>query len=314
MQLAQREDAGVMEAYEYCQEITRHASKTFYWGSIFLPPLKRRAIWAVYAFCRVVDDIVDESTAITDKLYPGHLSGSKDPVRELDRWRRTLERIYQRGGTNDGPIQRAWSDMLEQYPVPIEPALELLQGVEMDLTQRRYASFEDLYLYCYRVAGTVGLLTGPIFGYIHDAALAHAVDLGVALQLTNILRDIGEDARNGRIYLPQDEMRHFGYNEADLLNGTINESFRALVHFQMERAEGYYMRAQPGISLLSADCRLAVGLSATLYRSILERIRLNSYNVFTKRASVPLQTKLKTASLYWFMDLCKMGVKDLHHV
>jgi 15-cis-phytoene synthase len=314
MQLAQRVDAGIMEAYDYCREVTRRASKTFYWGSIFLPPPKRHAIWAVYAFCRVVDDIVDETTGITDKLHPGHLSGSKDPVRELDYWRSALERIYWRGGTNDGPIQRAWSDMLEWYPVPLEPALELLQGVEMDLTQRRYPTFEDLYLYCYRVAGTVGLLTSPIFGYSHEAALLHAVDLGVALQMTNILRDIGEDARNGRIYLPQDEMRYFGYSEGELLAGVINESFRELIRFQIARAEEYYLRGQPGIALLSADCRLAVRLSATLYRCILDRIRLNNYNVFTKRASVPLQTKLKTASLYWFKDQFKMGVKDLHHV
>ena len=214
----QVKETRVMEAYDHCRALTQQASKTFYWGSIFLPPPKRRAIWAVYAFCRVVDDIVDEASCVENGQYAprsGHLAGASDPERALDYWRQALTRIYQYGGSDDGPIQQAWSDMLERYAVPIQPALELLQGVTMDLTQRRYNTFQDLHLYCYRVAGTVGLLTSPIFGYSHEDALPRAVDLGVALQLTNILRDIGEDARQGRIYLPQDEMRRFGYSEGE---------------------------------------------------------------------------------------------------
>jgi phytoene synthase len=154
-------------------------------------------------------------------------------------------------------------------------------------------------------------LTSPIFGYSNDAALQHAVDLGVALQLTNILRDIGEDARRDRIYLPQDEMLRFGYSEGELQSGVINEAFCELIRFQMDRASEYYRRSQPGISLLSADCRLAVKLSGTLYHQILDRIRLNNYNVFTKRASVPLQTKLAAASQHWFMEQFEIRVKGL---
>lgn len=300
----------VTEAYDYCRRVTQRASKTFYWGSTFLPPPKRRAIWAVYALCRVVDDIIDEAVS-PDAPRVGHLSGSSTPVEALNYWRTSLERIYVQGGTDEGPVQIAWSDLLNCYPVPLRPALNLLDGVEMDLTCNRYFSFDDLYLYCYRVAGTVGLLTSPIFGYQDDTALQYAVDLGVALQLTNILRDIGEDARHDRIYLPLDEIKRFGYSEGKLMEGIINDAFRELLRFQIARADEYYQRAQPGISLLSADCRLAVRLSATLYHSILGRILLNNYNVFTIRASVPLKTKLAAASQYWVIQKYETCVKGL---
>ncbi len=300
----------VTEAYENCRQVTQRASKTFYWGSIFLPPPKRAAIWAVYAFCRVVDDLVDEPADTMQRV--GHLRGSYSPTEAIDGWRRALECLYYCGEVGDEPILYAWRDMLEHYPVPLKPALDLLDGVMMDLMQKRYQTFDDLYQYCYRVAGTVGLLTAPIFGYQDEAALAYAVDLGIALQLTNILRDIGEDARRGRVYLPQDEMASCGYSEADLMDGVINDAFCRLVRFQIERADGYYRRAHPGITLLDADCRLAVRLSSTLYRGILDRIRLNDFNVFTMRASVPLKTKLMTVSTHWFMQQYEVYMKGLH--
>lgn len=292
-------------AYEYCRQVTRRASKTFYWGSAFLPPAKRRAVWAIYALCRTVDDIVDEAACSASPRI-GHLQGVVAPAQSLDYWRRSLERIYQGDGDDTHPIHYAWMDMLTRYPVPLQATMDLLDGVEMDLTRSRYQSFDDLYAYCYRVAGTVGLLTSPIFGYRCDEALTHAVELGVALQLTNILRDIGEDARRNRIYLPQEEMQHFGYSEAELMAGTVNEAFCELLRFQITRAEEYYLRAQPGIALLNQDCRLAVSLSGTLYHTILERIRLNEYNVFTRRASVPLKTKLVTASQQWVLQQFEM--------
>lgn len=298
----------VQEAYEYCRRVTQRASKTFYWGSVFLPQPKRQAVWAVYALCRTVDDIVDETTpANTPRV--GHLGGSRSPSQELAYWRSSLERLYETGSPGDHPIQRAWSDLLTCYHVPLQPLLDLLDGVEMDLTKQRYQTFDELYLYCYRVAGTVGLLTCSIFGYQDEAALTHAVELGIALQLTNILRDIGEDARRDRIYLPQEEMNQFGYREEDLLTGVVNEAFRELIRFQIARAEEYYRRSHPGIALLNADCRLAVKLSATLYSLILEHIRLNDYNVFTKRASVPLQRKLATASHHWFQQQLDLRFK-----
>ena len=289
----------VRDAYEYCRNITQRASKTFYWGSVFLPQPKRSAIWAIYAFCRIVDDIVDEAVS-KEGGRVGHLSGVASPKKELDYWRRELERVYQHGGADGGPVQLAWSDMLTRYSVPLKPLLELVDGVEMDLTIRRYRTFEELYVYCYRVAGTVGLMSSAVFGYQDEAALQRAVELGIALQLTNILRDIGEDAQHNRIYLPQEEIEQFGYSEEKLLQGVINNAFCDLVRFQIKRAHDYYQQAQPGIALLSADCRLAVRLSEELYRSILERISLNGFNVFTKRASVPLQAKLVVASHFWW--------------
>jgi phytoene synthase len=291
----------VRDAYEHCRRVTQRASKTFYWGSVFLPQPKRSAIWAVYALCRLVDDIVDEAVAsqVVTAAH-GHLSGAASPQRALDYWRKELEQIYTRGGAAEGLVQMAWGDMLEHYAVPLRPVLDLLEGVEMDLTVKRYQTFEELYLYCYRVAGTVGLLTSPIFGYQHEKALPRAVELGVALQLTNILRDIGEDARRDRIYIPLDEMARFGYSEGNLRAGTINEAFCDLLRFQIARAEQYYRCAQPGIALLSSDCRLAIRLSSSLYHSILERIATNNYDVFTKRASVPFQTKLAAVSQFWF--------------
>ena len=292
-----------IDVCEYCRQVTQRASKTFYWGSLFLVPARRQAIWAVYAFCRVVDDIVDEAsgeTAATPQI--GHLAGYETPEAALDYWRTALQRLYSYGETSGEPILSAWRSMLEQYQVPLKPALELIDGVAMDLDCRRYETFDELALYCYRVAGTVGLLTAPIFGYQDESALTQAVDLGIALQLTNILRDIGEDARRDRIYLPQEDLLRFGYSEDELLRGIINDPFRALMHFEMERAEEYYQRGLPGIELLSADCRLAVRLSGTLYRRILERISANNYDVFTMRASVSLPTRLMTVSTQWFMQ------------
>lgn len=301
----------VTDAYEYCRQLTQRASKTFYWGSVFLPQPKRQAVWAIYAFCRMVDDIVDEEV---DSASPaiGHLQGASSPTRAIDDWRRALTRLYERGIATDNLILQAWEHMLGYYPVPLKPALDLLSGVEMDLKQQRYLNFDELYLYCYRVAGTVGLMTLPIFGYENDEALNYAVDLGIALQLTNILRDIGEDVRRNRIYLPLDEIERFGYSEDDLMHGIINDAFRELVCFQMERADNYYQKGICGVDLLDVDCRLAVRLSGTLYRCILDRIRNNNFDVFTMRASVPLPTKVRMASTHWLMQQVDPYVKGLH--
>jgi 15-cis-phytoene synthase len=311
MRQMQQEASQVTKAYEYCRQVTQHASKTFYWGSVFLPPAKRRAIWAVYAFCRKVDDAVDE---VIGDLAPrnGHLSGSCSPQKVLDEWRESLTQLYRGTDMTADPVLCAWYDMLEHYHVPLQPALDLLDGVEMDFTKNRYQTFDELYLYCYRVAGTVGLLTAPIFGYQDECALPYAVDLGVALQLTNILRDIGEDAQRNRIYIPLEELTRFGYSESELMSGCINDAFRDLLTFQMARANDYYAHAQPGIPLLDADCRLAVRLSGTLYHSILDRIRLNGYNVFTRRASVPLQSKLMTVSHHWFAQQFETVFGGIH--
>jgi phytoene synthase len=283
----------VASAYEYCRRIAQ-TSKTFYWGSLFVPPPRRRALWAVYAFCRTVDDIAD------------HEGEQSRAYAALDHWRQALLRVYQgqsfplEGGPGkEGPIMSAWEDALHSYAIPLQPALHLLDGVESDLRRTRYATFQELYEYSYRVAGTVGLLTLPILGYQDERARAAAVALGIAMQLTNILRDIGEDARRGRIYLPQEDLDRFGYREVELLAGVINQAFLSLLEFQIDRAHHYYRLARPGINWLDADSRLAVMLSYELYRRILDRIRRNRYDVFSKRAFVPTQEKILAVPRYW---------------
>lgn len=273
------------DAYDYCRRIIQQIARTFYYGSLFLPEQKRRASWALYAFCRVADDIADEPD-----LYP-------EPLSALARWRHGLVDAYD--GKPRGPVMRAWADALTRWPIPLQPALDLLDGVEMDVHGATYATFEDLRLYCYRVAGTVGLLTAPILGYDDPEAPQAAVDLGIAMQLTNILRDIGEDRARGRVYLPADEMAAFGYGRDDLERGVINAAFINLMEFQIARAETYYERGMAGLSLLHADARLAITLSGELYRAILYRIRRNHYDVFTQRAHIPLTGKLAILPGAW---------------
>lgn len=278
------ESGDVRDAYSYCQQIIHHASKTFTWGSRLLPPQKRRAAWAIYAFCRVVDDIADET---------GDVATARA---HLDAWRLRLARVY--AGMPDGPIMLAWLDVLQRFDVPLQPALDLIDGVEMDLAGERPQTFDDLRTYCYRVAGTVGLLMAPVLGYRSSAApdppaaLPYAVDLGIAMQLTNIVRDVGADARNGRIYLPQEDLDRFGCSAADIIGGKMNDAFVALMRFQIARAQEYYDRAMPGIAMLDRHAQFAIYASADLYRGILDAIVANGYDVFTRRAYVSLPAKL----------------------
>lgn len=275
----------VLDAYEVCRRITRRAAKTFYWGSLLLPRRKRLAAWALYAFCRTIDDSVDCAT------------GTASADATLDRWRRQLQAAYQ--GRHSDPISLAWVDLLGIYDVPLQPALDLIDGVQMDLRHTQPQTFADLHLYCYRVAGTVGLLMAPILGYRAPEALPCAVDLGIAMQLTNILRDVGEDRRNGRIYLPRAEMERFGYTSDDLARGIVNDAFIDLMRFSIDRAREYYQRARPGLDLLDPGAQLAIRASAEMYRGILAVIEANAYDVFTRRAFVPTTTKLLLLPRLW---------------
>ncbi len=279
------DDASLDAVYDYCRGITREIARTFYYGSLFLPAAKRRAAWALYAFCRIADDIVDERD-----LYP-------NPQADLARWRDTLLGAY--AGRPHGPVMRAWADTLSRYPVPLRPALDLLDGVEMDLSGAAFATFEDLRLYCYRVAGTVGLLMAPILGYRDEAALTAAVDLGIAMQLTNILRDLAEDAARGRLYLPADEMAAFGYTRAELEQGHTTPAFVELMRFQIARAEEYYQRGLRGVRLLDDDAQLAIALSGALYRAILDRIQARGYDVFSERIHISTPGKLALLPSVW---------------
>lgn len=279
------DDAPLRDVYAYCRTITRQIARTFYYGSLFLPEEKRRAAWAIYAFCRIADDIADERD-----LYP-------DPHSDLARWRAALLDAY--AGEPHGPVMRAWADTLSRYPIPLQPALDLLTGVEMDLAGASYRTFADLRLYCYRVAGTVGLLMAPVLGFSEAAALDAAVELGIAMQLTNILRDLAEDATRGRVYLPTEELEAFGYSQAELARGELTPAFFELMRFQIARAEGYYQRGLRGVRLLDPDARLAIALSGLLYRAILGRIAQRRYDVFSRRISISTAGKLAMLPGAW---------------
>jgi phytoene synthase len=261
-------------AYRICFAITRKHSRSFFLSSQLLPPKKRRAIRALYAFCRTSDDLVDQ---------PG-----LNTTQALAAW---VTLVHAPQAPADNAVLLAWNDTANRYAVPRALSDELLAGIAMDLSVSRYATFDDLWLYCYRVASVVGLISMQIIGH-SDGAARYAIKLGVALQLTNILRDVGEDALRGRVYLPQEDLDRFGLCDDDILNGRCDEAFRALMRFEVERANRIYEEAWPGIALLSRDGQLATAAAAVIYRSILGKIRANNYDVFQRRAYVPLAQKL----------------------
>lgn len=276
---------GLAAAYEHCRDVTRRHAKSFYFCAQFLPRRKRLAIYAVYALCRHLDDFVDRAAGRPD-----------DDTRLLvDAWRDGLREA----GPQDHPALAAWRDAAWTYAIPVELAEELMRGVLMDLSQSRYATYAELEVYCYRVASVVGLMTSRIFGFSDDRALGHAVELGTAMQLTNICRDVGEDARLGRIYLPLEDLERFGVPEANLICGRIDAPFVALMRFQIERARRLYRSADPGIAWLSDDAQYTVRLSSRIYEQILGRIERNGYDVLSRRAYVPLHRKLAAIPAVW---------------
>jgi phytoene synthase len=268
-------------AYQTCREITRVASKTFFLASLFLSAEKRRAVWAVYAFCRTADDVVDRTAPAGDRL-----ASIEDLERKL---------IAAANGHASEAIFIAYADAAQRFAIPLDPALALLRGARMDVTVRRYATYEELCEYCYLVASTVGLLVSPILGYTSPEALDYGITLGRAMQLTNILRDVGEDALMGRIYLPAEDLERFGYDERNVFSQTVDENFVELMRFEIERVRALYAEAEAGIELLAPESRYTVRLALSLYRRILGAIELNGYNVFTRRAYVPLRSKIVTA-------------------
>ncbi len=248
--------------------------------------------------CRHVDDEVDA-------IEPDNPVAAQAAVA---RWQAELRAIYQSsqtvvvplsGGIN--PVLLAWRDMLAHYPIPLEYPLELMRGVLMDTHQNRYATWDELKVYCYRVASVVGLMTSEIFGYAGGAAtMEYAKALGYAMQLTNILRDVGADAALGRIYLPAEDLARFGYTEEELQRGVINENFAALMKFEIARARALYAEAELGIPRLHSDARLPVLSAARLYARILDAIEQNSYDVFTRRAHLSLSRKLYALPRLWW--------------
>jgi 15-cis-phytoene synthase len=282
----------IEEAYEYCRQVSWKHAKTFYFATHFLPSDKRRAVHGVYALCRYVDDLVDRSEE-------GRKSLTKDKIITLvEKWRTDIDECYD-GAILEHPIMVAWYDTLQRYGIPKNLPLELIDGVCMDLKQSRYDTFDELYVYCYKVASVVGLMTSEIFGYRNEAALKHAIELGIAMQLTNILRDVGEDAQKGRLYLPKEDLARFQYSEDELFAGIMNDKFTHLMQFQIERARQFYQTSKKGISLLSPDSQMAVQISHANYGKILRQIEKNNYDVFTRRAFVSAPRKLFSVPSVW---------------
>ncbi|WP_286160906.1 MULTISPECIES: phytoene synthase [Cyanophyceae] len=280
------------EAYESCRQETAQWAKTFYLGTMLLPPAKRRAIWAIYVWCRRTDELMDSAQAQT--------LSAEVLLERLDAWEERTRALFA-GHAIDG-LDRVMLDTIERFPQPLQAYLDMIEGQRMDVLRDRYASFSDLQLYCYRVAGTVGLMTQEVMGV--DAAYTSApwserpdtseaaVALGIANQLTNILRDVGEDRGRGRIYLPQEDLDRFGYSEADLMAGRLNENWQALMRFQLERARDWFNRSEAGVRWLAPDARWPVWASLRLYRGILDVIERLDYDVFNHRAFVPRVGKL----------------------
>jgi phytoene synthase len=281
------------QAYEACRRETAEWAKTFYLGTLLMPPAKRRAIWAIYVWCRRTDELMDSPEA---QARP-----EAELAARLDAWEQRTRGLFAGEPPLDG-LDLVMADTIARYPQPLQPYLDMIEGMRMDLTTTRYASFEQLELYCYRVAGTVGLMTQEVMGVDPAYTTAPwserpdtseaAVALGIANQLTNILRDVGEDRGRGRIYLPQDELARFGYSEAELLAGVLNDNWRQLMRFQLERARDWFARSEAGVRWLAPDARWPVWASLRLYRGILDVIEQHDYDVFNKRAYVPMAGKL----------------------
>lgn len=286
-------DAGALEdAYALCEQITLQHSKTFYVASALLPPAKRRAVRALYAFCRVTDDLVDQAPAGT----------SRDAA--LRAWQ---EVVFAEHPTHDEPVALAWADTRARFHIPRGYALQLIEGCARDIRQTRYETFDDLAEYSYGVASTVGLMAMHIVGFAGAEAIPYAVRLGVALQITNILRDVGEDWRNGRLYLPREELREFSLTEADIARGVVTPAWREFMRFQIERNRRLYSESIGGVALLNANGRLAIAAAARLYEAILKDIEAHDYDVFSRRARISTVGKLRRLpGIWWYSSRVKV--------
>ncbi|MCC7208204.1 MAG: squalene/phytoene synthase family protein [Anaerolineae bacterium] len=276
--------ADLDEAYAVCADITREHSKTFYLATALLPRDKRRAMRALYAFCRVTDNLVDDV-------------GRTDREAALASWR---DQVLGGHTPTSDPVALAWADTSARYRIPHGYARQLIDGVTSDLHRTRYETFDDLADYAYAVASTVGLMAMHIIGFDGHDALPDAVKLGVALQATNILRDVAEDWSRGRIYLPHAELIAFGLSEVDVAAGRNSEKWRAFMRYQMARIRQLYAESRPGIARLDRSGRFAVAAAARLYEGILDDIEAHDYDVFSRRAHLSAWAKLiRLPGIWW---------------
>ncbi len=274
---------------QYCQEKAIQSGSSFYYSFLYLPSEKRRAITALYAFCREVDDVVDECT-------DAFVARTK-----LAWWRQEVAAIFNTGDGNEPshPVAKALIKVSKPFNLTAERLNQIIDGMEMDLNYNRYADFDTLRLYCYHVASVVGLCSAEIFGYRNPDTLKYAENLGLAFQLTNIIRDVGEDARRDRIYLPQEELVRFGVSNEDILHSRETENFRRLMEFQIERAESYYAQAFASLPVEDRKNQRAGIIMAAIYQTILREIKEDGCHVMRQRVSLTPMRKLWIAWTTW---------------
>ena len=271
--------------------LTRKSRSNFYYAFLTLPKRRRDALYAVYAFCRTVDDIAD--------LGAERGADPAEQRRALDRWRRDVALCYEPGGAPADPIAAGLAQAVRDFAIPKDALLAIIDGVAMDLDRVRYETAEDLYPYCYRVASAVGLCCIEIFGYTDPRARQYAIDLGTALQLTNIMRDVGADARAGRVYVPQEDLRKFGVSVEDLQAGRHTEPFVQLMRHQAERARRFYRAAQAGFPTPDARSLVPAEIMGRIYFALLGEIEARRFQVFGERVTVPTGRKVAIALRCW---------------
>jgi len=275
---------------QYCQDKAAQSGSSFYYSFLFLPPEKRRAITALYAFCREVDDVVDECADASVARM------------KLAWWRQEIAAVFdaKHGNIPTHPVAKALVAVTKTFNLSAGQLNEIIDGMEMDLNHNRYADFKTLQLYCHHVAGVVGQLSAEIFGYRDRNTLQYAHDLGLAFQLTNIIRDVGEDARRDRIYLPQDELARFGVSSADILHTRETDGFKRLMEFQIERAESYYARAFAALPAEDRKNQRPGLVMAAIYQTLLREIKRDGCRVMQQRVSLTPIRKLWIAWKTWF--------------
>jgi phytoene synthase len=286
-----------------CRAVTKASRSNFTYAFLVLPKAQREALYAIYAFCRISDDLVDETESLG-------AAGVRSPAtagaaERLRMWRVELDACFR--GAASHPVTRRLAEVLCTFPIPRAYFEELLNGMEMDLLKTRYASFAELDQYCYRVAGVVGLMCIEVFGYTRPETRTYAQRLGTAFQLTNILRDLGRDGAGGRIYLPQEDLARFGCPEADILNRRVTPAFRRLMHFEVERARSWYAAARQALPAADRKAMLPAEIMRVIYHRLLTQIEARSYDVYSRPVRLSDTRRLLLALGCWARHRLAVG-------
>ncbi|MDP4175080.1 MAG: presqualene diphosphate synthase HpnD [Bacteroidota bacterium] len=271
---------------DLAQEIAKKSKSSFYYAFSLLPVEKRDAMNTVYAFCRQTDDLVDNTSDSEEVKFE-----------MLRKWRIELENSFK--GKSEYQLLNRLAKIISQFNIPVDPFFELIKGMEMDLQKNRYFSYDDLVLYCYRVASTVGLMCIEIFGYKKNSTKDFAINLGLALQLTNILRDVKTDAQNGRIYLPQQDLEKFNYSENELLNNVYNNNFVNLMKYEADRAREYFNKANRSLDFEDKPAMFAARAMQHIYYKLLQKIEAKNYNIYNNNIRVSKLEKAGIALGVW---------------